>query len=333
MHWLDRAAAAGLARTPPHRRVFRDGWGDPGVLAWYRTIVGTVPDIPDIDVTIAPAVSRNGLTVTDLEFESPAQFLPPASRRVRARLIAASPEPDRLCLLMAAWNEHGYRARTKLSRLLAAAGVASLILENPLYGSRRQDPKDDRPLATAADFGVMGRAAVEEGRALLAHLRRPGRRLGVSGYSMGGNIAAFIGVTVPFPVAIAPVAGSHSPGPPFVHGIISKAIDWEALGGDTQETRDRLSEFLLAASVLDHEPPDHTRAAVLVAGTVDGIVPTSAVQAVHRHWPGSRMEWVNAGHATLLWRNRPRMAAAIVEAFDRLDEIAPSAPTDGRSRG
>lgn len=321
VHWLDRAAATGLARTPPRRRVFRDGWGDPAVLAWYRSIVGTLPEIPDLEVGSSPPRRNGGLVVTDLLFESPARHLPPASRTARARLIAPDPEPQRLCLLMAAWNDHGYRTRTKLAKRLADVGIASLILENPLYGERREDPADDRPLATAADFGVMGRAAVEEGRALVAHFRHRGYRMGVSGFSMGGNIAGFVGATVPFPVAITPVAASHSPGPPFLHGIISNAVDWTALGGDTPETRERLADFLLSASVLNHEPPEHTRAAVLVAGTIDGIVPTSSVQAMNRHWPGSQIDWVRAGHATLLWRNKDRMVDAIVDTYERLDTM------------
>ena len=68
-----------------------------------------------------------------------------------------------------------------------------MILENPLYGDRRTDPGDDRPLGSVSDFAVMGRAAVVEGRALLAHFHRRGLHTGVGGFSMGGNIAAFVG--------------------------------------------------------------------------------------------------------------------------------------------
>jgi pimeloyl-ACP methyl ester carboxylesterase len=322
VQWLDSISAKALTRTPPHRRVFRDGWGDPGVLEWYSSIVGNVPsDIPDIDLVEGSPVLSKGLTVSDLRFQSPALHLPDASQPARARLITPDREPQRICLLMAAWNEHGYGARTKLARLLAAEGIATVILENPMYGDRRTDPGDSRPLGTVSDFAVMGRAAVVEGRALLAHFHRQGLHTGVGGFSMGGNIAAFVGATVPFPTAIAVVSASHSPSPPFLQGAISRAVAFEALGGDTPETRQRLHQFMLSASVLDYEPREHTRAAVLLAGTIDGIVPTSAVQALHRHWPGSRLEWVHAGHATLLWLNKDRMAAATVDAFNRVDAM------------
>lgn len=318
---LDRASAVMLARTPRRRRVFRDGWGDPDVLAWYEGIVRRPPGVAELDVAAGPLRRVDGLVEQDLTFESPAQHLPAASRLARARMVSPGPDPERVLLLMAAWSEHGYRARTALARLLADAGIASLILENPLYGERRTDPGDDRPLATVADFAVMGRAAVVEGMALLGHYRRRGAVTGVGGFSMGGNIAAFIGAMVPFPTAVAPAAGSHSPGPPFLQGVMRAAVDFEALGGDDPETEQRLRDFLLSATVLDHDPPPHAAAAVMVAGTIDGFVPTAAVLALHRHWPGSKVEWVHAGHATLLWRHKDRMAQGAVDAFARLEAL------------
>jgi pimeloyl-ACP methyl ester carboxylesterase len=312
-------SAAELKRTPPQRRVFRDGWGDHDVLAWYASIVRTPPEVSDLEPTVSGRAHADGLVITDYRFDSPAEHLPPASRVGFARLISPGGEPGRVCLLMSSWNDHGYATRTRLARMLADEGIASLILENPLYGDRRADPGDDRPLATVSDFAVMGRAAVVEGLALLTHLRRREHRTGVGGFSMGGNIAAFIGVMAGFPTAIVPVAAPHSPGPAYLLGVMRGSVAFEALGSDDRETRDRLMAFLLQASVLDHEPPVHAAAAVIVAGTNDGFIPTSSVQAIHRHWPGSKLDWVHGGHATMLWRNRHRMAAATVAAFDRID--------------
>ena len=332
MHWLDRASAAALARTPPHRRVFRDGWGDADVLDWYASIVRTPPRPGPIQVEEVSRFSADGLVVTDLRFESPAEHLPPASRIAGARLVSAEADPFRVCLLMAAWNDHGYRTRSRLARRLAARGIATVMLENPLYGERRPRPGDDRPLATVSEFAVMGRAAVVEGVALLSHLRTLYPSTGVGGFSMGGNIAAFVGVLAGFPTAIAPIAGSHSPGPPFTQGVLRRAVAFDALGSTPEEAERLLSRFLHSASVLDHDPPRHTAAAVLVAGTSDGFVPTAAVQAVQHHWPGARTEWVHTGHAGLLWRHKDLMASATAEAFDRLDSPGSSTGRDRRLR-
>jgi hypothetical protein len=239
-------------------------------------------------------------------------------------MITTNTEPDRIVVLMSQWNDHDGTARLQMAEMLLKRGVASAILENPYYGERRPIPGDGQPISTVADFGAMGRAAVLEGRVLARHFHDRGHRVGVSGYSMGGNLAAFVAAGVPFPVAAAPLAGSHSPGPVFLDGVLRSTIAWEALGGDDDATAAALRQYLSAATILDHPPPDHTRAAVLVAATKDGYVPTSAVQAVHRHWPGSRMDWVNGGHGWLLWRRKERLAAAIAEAFDRLDALEAS---------
>jgi len=308
-----------MNRTPPHRRVFWDGWGDPDVLDWYASIVREPPEISPVDLIAGETRPVEGLIETDLTFESPALHLTEASHPGRARMISPDPRPDRICLLMAAWNEHGYGARSKLAHMLAAGRIATVMIENPFYGDRRTDPSDDRPLATVSDFAIMGRAAVVEGMTLLSHFHREGYTTGVSGYSMGGNIAAFIGALVEFPTAIAAIAASHSPAPPFLHGVMRGSIAWDALGGDDPATEQRLRAFFESTTVLDHEPAPHTAAAVLVGGTIDGFVPTSAVQALHRHWPGSRMEWVRSGHATLLWRHKERMAEAVIDSFRRLD--------------
>ncbi|MBN2114023.1 MAG: alpha/beta hydrolase family protein [Acidimicrobiia bacterium] len=319
MHWLDGLSARALARTPPHKRVFRRGWGDPEALAAYLEEAAEAPPLPAAEVTAGPDLSWDGVKAQDLIFESPGRYLPEAGRLARARLIHPANGNGRAVVLMAAWNDHGYGGRRKLARDLAARGIASALLEQPLYGARRADPTDEQPITTVTDFMWMGRSAMLEGRVLADWLRRQGHTVGVSGYSMGGNMAGFLAATMPFPVAPALLGASFSPGPPFLHGILRTTVDWEALGGNAPDVHQRLSEVLHSASILRFPAPPHTRAAVLVAATRDGYVPTAAAQAVHRHWPGSQMEWVNAGHGTLLWFHRDRLVEAVVRAFDRLD--------------
>ncbi|OFW53388.1 MAG: hypothetical protein A2V75_10315 [Actinobacteria bacterium RBG_16_70_17] len=319
MHWLDWVSARALARTPPHKRVFRRGWGDPDALAAYLEESASATPIPEVPIEEGPEGAFDSLAARDLSFESPGRFLPEASRVARARLVRGSGDPDRLVVLMASWNDHGYQGRLRLARALAAHGVASVMLEQPFYGDRRPVPGEEQPITTVADFMWMGRSAVLEGRVLADHFRRRGYRVGVAGYSMGGNMAGFLAASMPFPVAPALLAAPFSPGPPFLHGILQATVDWEALGGDNPDTREHLSEILHSASILRFPAPGHTRAAVLVAATRDGYVPTAAAQAVHRHWPGSVMHWVNAGHGTLLWFNRERLVDAVVRSFERLD--------------
>jgi dienelactone hydrolase len=324
MHWLDRLSASALGRTPPHRRVFRDGWGDRDLIDAYLGRVATFPPLEIPLVSEHPPRLNGEMVVTEFDFESTAEDLPERSRTARARLIAAAPEAEQVVLLMSAWNDHDYRSRTRIAMLLLAHGIASVMLENPYYGERRPSPGDEQPIATVADFGMMGRAAVLDGRALAGYFHRRGAAVGVSGFSMGGNLAAFVAAGLPFPVAAAPLAGAHSPAPVFLDGILRSSIAWDALGGEDPDVERALWDYLSAATVLDHPPRPHLRNAVLLAATKDGYVPTSAVQAVHRHWPGSTLEWINAGHGSLAWRHRSRMAEAIVRSFDRMA----AGPTD-----
>ncbi len=265
------------------------------------------------------------MRVADGEFVSPGPELPRECRMAHVRLIAPAERAERVVVLMAAWNDHGYRVRSRLARRLARHGVASAILENPYFGVRRPG-RDGHPVATVSDFFVMGYAAAREGVALAAHLARNGGPglagapvVGVSGYSMGGNISAFVASLSPVPVAAAPFAASHSPAPVFVEGAMRAAIDWEALGAGHEDPQRRLAEVLGELTVLRFPPAPHVRHAVLVAGRNDGYVPEEAVRLLHQHWPGSELRWTREGHASLRFLRLPTLVQAILDSFDRLE--------------
>lgn len=322
MHWLDRAAAIALARLPAERRPFKDGWGDKQIVEQYLETVDTAPSVAPITLRERPA-RRSGTTIVrDITFDSPYEALPSPAGLARARWITTRPEPKRIIILHPGWNDEDYATRTALARLLLPFGVASLLTMHPFYGDRRRSSEPPVPITTVSDFCLMGRAAVLEGRSLAKVLHERGYVVGVGGYSMGGNIGGFVAATSEVPVAPVPIAAAYSPGPVFKDGILRQTVAWEAFGGDTEEAVEALGRVIDAASILRFPAPAHTAAAVILAATKDGFVPTATTLALHRHWPGSKMDWVTAGHGSLLWRHRGRMVSAIVEAFDRLDALA-----------
>jgi pimeloyl-ACP methyl ester carboxylesterase len=203
-----------------------------------------------------------------------------------------------------------------LAKRLAQRGIRSLILENPYYGTRHPDPTEPQPIRTVNDFMTMGGAAVSEARGILTWLNEGGWEAGIAGYSMGGNTAALTSAIVPFPVATAALAASHSPGPVFLDGVLRGGIAWEALGGLDQEQA--LRDALDSVSVLHIDPQPHTAAAVVVGARSDAYVPTTATEALAKHWPGSDLRLLPGGHATLVWFRKDALADAIVDAFDRL---------------
>ncbi len=317
MHPIDRVAAFMIKRGPKRLRIFPGGWGDARYVSQLEDVGTLQATPPTLSISWSPIKHLSDRTVRDGRFAAITD-VPHAARTATVRLIQPVGGSGRLCLLMAAWNDHGYDTRQHLADELIRRGVSSLILEIPYYGSRRIVADDEQPIPTVADFARMGLGAVNEGRALLQHFRND-YTMGVSGYSMGGNIGALVGATAGFPVAMAPLAASYSPGPVFLDGVISNGIQWQALGGDNQ--RDGLRFALTAASVLRLPVPSWSRAAVLVAARSDGFIPARAVRELHQHWTGSELRWRRGGHATLLWHQRAALADAITDSFDRLAEL------------
>lgn len=314
MHPIDRAAAVMVKRGPRRLRVFPGGWGQQRYVEQLQELSLVQGGPADLAIEWSPTKRESQGITRDGRFDAPTD-VPAEATTGAVRLIEPAGGTERLCLLMAAWNDHGYDTRQHLAEELLLRGIGSLLLEIPYYGSRRVTPPDDQPIQTVADFARMGIGAVQEGRALLNRFRDQ-YQMGVSGYSMGGNIGAMVGATAGFPVAMAPLAASHSPGPVFLDGVISNGIQWDKLGGLSQEAE--LREALTAASVLRMPVPNWSVAAVMVAARSDGFIPRTAVRDLHRHWTGSELRWRRGGHATLLWRQRAALADAIVDSFDRL---------------
>ncbi|GMQ85209.1 MAG: hypothetical protein BMS9Abin07_0774 [Acidimicrobiia bacterium] len=313
-HFIDRIGAAVVSRGPRRLRFFTDGWGG----SEHLTDLSLPSDPPHpVSIEWVHEWSDNGLATSVGLFESPlADSLPPRSRFAAVTRVAPGRPTRRTVVLMAAWNEHDSKARFDIARRLAEHGITSLVVENPYYGVRR--PRDGQPIRTVADFATMGSAAIAEGRALLATIHHNGETAGISGYSMGGNVAALISATMPFPVASAPLAAAHSPAPVYLDGALRGGIDWEALGGEASAAP-ALRRMMLEASVRAVPAAEHTRHAVIVAATADGYVPRESTEMLHRHWPGSELRWVAGGHATLLWFRKQLLADAIVDAFDRIE--------------
>ncbi len=318
VHPIDRLATILMRLDRGRLGIFPEGWGDTTTLEMIGSPPRPEDPIPELDVVWGRKEEHRGLRVRRGTFASPvSDRLPLECRPVPIEVVEPAAGTDRMVLLMAAWNDHGFATRRKLVALLAERGIGAAMVDIPFYGDRRLTAHPAQAIRTVANFMVMGHGALHEARALLA-MFRSSYTPGVSGYSMGGNMAALVSASMPFPVATAPHAASHSPGPVYLDGVLSTAVDWSALGGG--DARDRLRTMLSAVTVLATDPLPHHAAAVLVAARKDGFVPVSATKALHRHWTGSELIWVDAGHASLLGRHRPELADSVVRAFDRLGQ-------------
>ncbi len=166
MHPIDRLAAVTVKRGPRRLRIFPGGWGNLDAVARLDDVGPLQVDAPDITIDWQPVHRLDDRTTRDGTFGALTE-VPEAAQVASVRMIEPIDGSHRLCLLMAAWNDHGYNTRQQLADELVARGVASLILEIPYYGARRTVGDDEQPIQTVGDFALMGLGAVTEGRALL----------------------------------------------------------------------------------------------------------------------------------------------------------------------
>jgi hypothetical protein len=311
MHPIDRGAGLALRFLPSDKRVFSQGWGDAATIELVDITAAGPP--ASIDVEWGRPDTSGALVQTDGRFAAPLTGLPDAAQQGHVLHVAPHGDAMGTCVLLPAWNDEGYGTRLRFATRLAARGLASYVLEAPFYGHRRSAPGGS-PVRTVADFALLTRSIVEEGRSLVAGLARTGAPTGVAGYSMGGSLAATVGATLDLPIAVAPLAAAHAPSSVFSEGVLSNGVAWDAL---EPEGRTRLTEVLLGPSLLRIDPTPATRTAVLVGATRDGFVTPPVTKAIHDHWPGSELRWVRAGHATLLWWHIDDLVQAIADSFAR----------------
>jgi dienelactone hydrolase len=181
-----------------------------------------------------------------------------------------------------------------------------------------------------ADLALMGLATVLEARGLLRWLRDEGvEHAGVAGYSMGGQLAAMAGASLPWPVALVPMAPAASPAWVFTEGPMSRGVAWDALG-EPDRSRERLRSTLLKLSVLALPAPRDPARAIVVGTSQDGVVPPAEMEAIAAHWRGAELRWLPAGHVSGVLLQARALRRAVLDAFARggldLSSAAPSAP-------
>lgn len=292
---------------------FEDGWGDASALraSLERAWRDEEPAVPRLTWTRERA--HGSLRLRDGVFVSPEPALPIESRRARVRYVLPRHRPPRaFAVAMSAWGDEGFEARRRLVTPAVDAGVAMMILENAFYGSRRRVGQRGARLRNVGDLVTMGRAAIGEARQLLAWGRAQGfERVGVVGYSMGGQMAAMCAALVPWPVRVVSMAPSITPASVFLDGPLRRDLRWDALGPDAP---DRLREVFEALSVLSLPAPRDPARARLVGTRADAIVPPGDVGAIARHW-GVHPRWLDDGHVSAIILRRRALAQAIIDGF------------------
>ena len=311
-----------MGRIP---RLYSEGFGD---LAQLEQLVAHVRDFdaqrePEpIEVRWSGPTSRRGsITARAGTFESPVapSVLPAETRQGHLRLmLPAGKERGAVCLHLASTGEQGFVFRTLFATPLVDEGIGALLLENPFYGVRRPRQQFRCSLRSVRDQFAMNYATVVEARCLLAWLRREGYGpIGVTGYSQGGMMAAFAAALTPVPVVAVPRGAADQARPIFLDGELSKSMNWPRLTeqlGD--QARDYFGRCLEPVTVSRFPPPADPSLAIIVNARHDSFVPAQQAIALHRHWAGSELRWLEGGHVTgALHLDAQRRA--VLDAFAR----------------
>lgn len=313
MHWLDRVVSQAL-RFPP---LYAHGWGDEHVFAQAEGGLLSV-DVADLNPALGPPIPDRDLVRQDLTVLSPvADELPDSVRTVHARLWTQDGlDPAQPCVLVLAGSGGaGFTRRESWSLPLVRQGVQLLLLENPYYGRRAPPNQRGARLRTFADQLRMNRATVAEALALLAWLRPRVAHVGVSGFSMGGHMAALTAAHSDAPLGCAALATGRSPVPIYTTGALATSIAWRTLARQLgSDPRARVGQVLQAATARVPTPHPDSRL-IIVAAERDGFVQPEEARRLHASWPGSELRWLPGGHVTAVLRHTGALRQAVVDAI------------------
>jgi hypothetical protein len=302
-------------------KLFSHGWGEEWLLTELTERVSYADSPASISITWSPRGERHGVVRRDGAFASPLALLPREASTAHVRAWTRKGNGAAVVILAASRDE-GYQVREQVFGPLVRRGIDLHFMENPFYGLRRT--RGGPSLITVSDHGLMVLGMVWEARALLEHLRERYDKIAVAGYSMGGHMAAITAAVSPFPLACAAMAAAASGTSIYTRGLLSWSVDYaalgSALGGATQRAaaRERLQRLFTVANVDCFPPPMRPDATVIAGCKRDGYVMRSETLRLHRHWPGSSLRWISAGHFSALVSSRRALCDCVADAVERL---------------
>ncbi|XP_062514472.1 protein ABHD18-like [Corticium candelabrum] len=137
-----------------------------------------------------------------------------------------------ICLHLAGTGDHYFwRRRNLMAKPLAREkGIASILLENPYYGSRKPQNQLRSSLHHVSDIFVMGAALVAESAVLFNWCNQQGfELLGITGVSMGGHMASVASCFWPKAIAVVPCLSWSTASCVFTEGVFRDACAWPVL--------------------------------------------------------------------------------------------------------
>ncbi|RUS79509.1 hypothetical protein EGW08_012741 [Elysia chlorotica] len=230
-------------------KFFTKGWGKPDNLKRlfaFRKVLSNREQCQhlvssDYPIYIDKEYRDGSFRILEGHFTSPfvdhlPGIMPPEVEKASFQMILPikwrDPHLKPVCIHLAGTGDHFFWRRRLLTArpLLKESGIASIILENPYYGTRKPKEQLRSSLHNVSDLFVMGGALVLESLALLHWCEREGwGPLGLSGISMGGHMVSGVATLWPKPISVVPILSWTTASIIFTEGVMSGAIPWETL--------------------------------------------------------------------------------------------------------
>mmetsp|Transcript_7103 Transcript_7103/g.19031 ORF Transcript_7103/g.19031 Transcript_7103/m.19031 type:complete len:379 (+) Transcript_7103:50-1186(+) len=311
-------------------------------------------DIANVRVEKTERMPAGGHLVKTAVFQSPlGNKLPEEAREARIQIV----EPRRprarsvVVIHLQATGDEGFSLRRKYVALpLAEAGVTSILLQIPFYGSRRARGQVKYYSRTLEEYMLCATGAYTEGAMLARWVQRqysPFASLVFTGFSFGGSMATWAAMLLAdTPCALVSCCGPSSPHA-VLSGVLRRSLDWRAMANehDGQHFRaesrvksvfDDLTDLSARVRVEKARRHANGRAGfvqhvcVSIAARDDGFVPLSEMRRMHRIQlemdPNAALHVVAGGHASTFLRAQevyvPYILSAIDELHRRLDHRA-----------
>lgn len=300
-------------------KLFQKGWGDLQIIDEIIAKSQRLTPPVDIEITIVRQSIVNNLRLYECEFISPSLQLPAESRTARFCVVlphdASSMFSHPVCISMPGSGEEGYARRIKtLAKPLAKKGVASIILENPLYGSRKRQGQSQHYSESVSDFLLMFYSAIEECKSLIHHWTSNGQdKIAITGFSMGGQAVALASTQVPNRLAVIPSLAPSSVAELYAYGHLGEVCNWKALAIDSDEesARKKIKEILEIGDIKNFSPPRQSICSVINAKN-DTYIPAYLSDTFTQHWPHSKVKLISGGHiSSILFKNKQVIAEII----------------------
>jgi len=301
--------------------IFSDGWGEQDVLRRVLEDEAPFDGRAPLSITWGPQTIDKGMQRRLGTFQSSADAaVPPEVQTGHVlwlRPEAAGTQAVPTWVVLAASGEQGFARRTQLMAPLVREGCGALILENPYYGLRKPKGQRGAKIRTVSDQFIMNATTIREGLDLLDWLRAQGHKhVGITGYSMGGHMAAYAACHDAGPLAVVPAATGLSAEPIYTQGALQRSVAWPRLD-DSPDAKAELGRLLRRITDALPDLSPHSPA-ILVAARRDGFVFPEQVERLHALWPHSELRWVDGGHVTALVRRADVIRCALRDAMQRL---------------